>query len=152
LLQTSLTWDRVGSQKQKVLKFPPFKTRERGERVPDSILLCAGGATEAHLPCSSELCGSLRAVAAFWGVVFVRPSEYLGISFHLGKDAGSCRFLNIQFYKVEIFEALGISIKETLKLSPTFLLLSPLFWFKISPQCVGYNRRIKESLNSLGWK
>lgn len=76
-----------------------------GARLTDGILLCAGGATEGHLLFNPELCASLRDVAARLGFVFVGPSEYTSISFQLGKDAGSCRFLNVQFCKVEIFGA-----------------------------------------------
>lgn len=62
------------------------------------------------------------------------PSEYLGISFHLEKDVGSCRFLNIQFYKAVISEAPCISIIEILKLAPTFI-ISTFLVLNISIMC-----------------
>lgn len=94
-------------------------------RLTDGIFLCPRGATEGHLLFGSELCGSLRDVAPCWGLVFVGPSEYLSISFHLGKDADSCGFLNIHFCKAEIFEALRISVTDTKTFSYFPFIISP---------------------------
>lgn len=91
----------MGSQTQNKDEFFPASKGERGVRLNDNNVLCPGKATEGHLFFSSELYGSLRDVTVLWVIVFVGYSEYFGNSFHLRKEAGSCRLLNIQFCKVD---------------------------------------------------